>query len=58
GSEIPVAEAIRVINEAGGAAVLAHPWTIPESALRGMLKRVAGAGLVGMEVYRGKEIQE
>ncbi|CAI5931646.1 unnamed protein product [Closterium sp. NIES-64] len=58
GAEIPVAEAIRVINEAGGAAVLAHPWTIPESALRGMLKRVAGAGLVGMEVYRGKEIQE
>ncbi|GJP66028.1 hypothetical protein CLOP_g22912 [Closterium sp. NIES-67] len=58
GSEIPVAEAIRVIREAGGAAVLAHPWTIPESTLRGMLKRVVEDGLTGMEVYRGKEIQE
>jgi predicted metal-dependent phosphoesterase TrpH len=48
----PLVEMIRVIDEAGGVSVLAHPWgrhgeeSMPESALT----ELAGLGLAGLEV--------
>lgn len=48
----PLVEMLRVVDEAGGVTVLAHPWgrhgadTLPESALT----ELAGLGLAGLEV--------
>jgi 3',5'-nucleoside bisphosphate phosphatase len=48
----PLVEMIRIVEEAGGVAVLAHPWgrhgadSMPESAIT----QLAGLGLVGLEV--------
>lgn len=48
----PLAEMLRVVDEAGGVTVLAHPWgrhgpdSLPESAL----DELAGLGLAGIEV--------
>jgi predicted metal-dependent phosphoesterase TrpH len=48
------AEAIAMIREAGGVAVLAHPFTLhpadPEE-LRSVLEELAGLGLAGVECY-------
>lgn len=48
----PVA-AVETIVAAGGAAVLAHPFTLklPPRALRAMLDDLAAAGLAGIEVF-------
>jgi predicted metal-dependent phosphoesterase TrpH len=43
----PSAEAVRVIREAGGVAVLAHPGLVP----RRMVETLAEAGLAGLEVW-------
>ncbi len=48
----PLVEMIRIVDEAGGVAVLAHPWgrhgadSLPESAIT----ELAGLGLAGLEV--------
>ena len=48
----PLVEMIRIVEEAGGVAVLAHPWgrhgadSMPESAIT----ELAGLGLAGLEV--------
>jgi predicted metal-dependent phosphoesterase TrpH len=47
-------EAIRAIREAGGVAVLAHPYTVETSddrVLEGRLRRLRDWGLQGIEVY-------
>lgn len=45
--------AIRLIREAGGVAVLAHPGLLnmPDEACDGLIARLAGMGLQGLEVY-------
>ncbi len=47
------AECIRVIREAGGVAVLAHPATVhlPDTRLRALVEELAGEGLGGIEAY-------
>lgn len=49
---LPLEEAIRVLREAGGAAVLAHPGSLRISVdeLAGYLPRLCDAGLQGLEV--------
>jgi len=51
----PVAEAIALVHEAGGCAVLAHPMLIgvAAAALPGLLDTLRGMGLDGMEVWCG-----
>jgi hypothetical protein len=49
---LPLADAIDAIHGAGGAAVLAHPWTVAlpdEEALKTWLRETAAAGLDGIE---------
>lgn len=59
GYEVPVREAIALIHQAGGSAVIAHPWTIEPLALQAILGDVAQhPGLVGLEVVQGGMIQE
>lgn len=50
---LPVADAIRCINEAGGIAVLAHPVTIDRTmaSIPGVVETLKGLGLGGIEVY-------
>ncbi|NTV13777.1 MAG: PHP domain-containing protein [Desulfobulbaceae bacterium] len=51
--KFPAAEAIRLIREAGGLAVLAHPTTIDKN-LKGvatLVKNLSGYGLGGLEVF-------
>ncbi|CAK9309203.1 unnamed protein product [Citrullus colocynthis] len=50
GSEPCAAEAIQLIHDTGGVAVLAHPWALknPVAIIRGL----KDAGLQGLEVYR------
>jgi hypothetical protein len=45
-------EMVRVVDEAGGVSVLAHPWGRhgPESMTEGALTELAGLGLAGIEV--------
>lgn len=53
GGKFPASEAIRVIREAGGVAVLAHPTTL-DHILRGVpaiVEKLAKNGLGGIEVY-------
>lgn len=44
--KVTPAQAIRLIHEAGGLAVLAHPWEV-----RGLLPGLVAQGLDGLEVY-------
>jgi hypothetical protein len=49
---LPLADAIAAIHGAGGAAVLAHPYTVAlpdEAALEAWLRETAAAGLDGLE---------
>lgn len=53
GGKFPVGETIRVIREAGGIAVLAHPSTLDHD-LKGVptiVEKLTGEGLDGIEVY-------
>ncbi|GAB2267960.1 hypothetical protein Dimus_002937 [Dionaea muscipula] len=50
GSEPSAEEAVRVISDTGGLAVLAHPWSLKNPAQ--IVKRLKEAGLHGIEVYR------
>lgn len=50
----PPAEAIAMIREAGGVAVLAHPFTLNPAdvaELRALLEELAGLGLAGVECF-------
>ncbi|MFA5093043.1 MAG: PHP domain-containing protein [Candidatus Omnitrophota bacterium] len=48
GFSLTVSEAIKMIKDAGGVAVLAHPYLLRDDAL---ITEFAGYGLQGMEVY-------
>ncbi|KAI7742588.1 hypothetical protein M8C21_011622 [Ambrosia artemisiifolia] len=50
GSEPDVEEAVRLICETGGVAVLAHPWALKNPVA--IIRRLKEAGLHGLEVYR------
>lgn len=50
GSEPDVEEAVQLICETGGVAVLAHPWALKNPV--GIIRRLKEAGLHGIEVYR------
>ncbi|KAI9071603.1 hypothetical protein K1719_046443 [Acacia pycnantha] len=50
GSEPLAEEAIKLICQTGGVAVLAHPWALKNPV--SVIKRLKEAGLHGMEVYR------
>ena len=51
--EVKVAEAMRLINGAGGVAVLAHPMELKmgEMAIEALVHEWKGQGLTGVEVY-------
>lgn len=51
--EVKVAEAVRLINGAGGVAVLAHPMELKmgEMAIEALVHEWKGQGLAGLEVY-------
>jgi predicted metal-dependent phosphoesterase TrpH len=48
----PLVEMVRVVDEAGGVSVIAHPWGRhgPESMTQSALTQLAGLGLAGIEV--------
>jgi len=48
----PLVEMVRIVDEAGGVAVLAHPWGRhgPESMPESAIIELAGLGLAGLEV--------
>lgn len=50
GSEPDAEEAVRLICETGGVAVLAHPWALKNPVA--IIRRLKEAGLHGLEVYR------
>lgn len=50
GSEPDVEEAVQLICETGGVAVLAHPWALKNPVA--IIRRLKEAGLHGIEVYR------
>ncbi|XP_002976226.2 uncharacterized protein LOC9646529 [Selaginella moellendorffii] len=50
GSELPAGEAVELIRETGGIAVLAHPWSLKNPL--DVVKQLKDAGLHGMEVYK------
>ncbi|GLT74272.1 hypothetical protein SLA2020_460780 [Shorea laevis] len=50
GSEPLVEEAVQLICETGGLAVLAHPWALKNPVP--IIRKLKDAGLHGMEVYR------
>ncbi|KAL0559886.1 hypothetical protein IC582_000266 [Cucumis melo] len=50
GSEPCAAEAIQLIRDTGGMAVLAHPWALKNPVA--VIRRLKDAGLHGLEVYR------
>ncbi|KAJ9686959.1 hypothetical protein PVL29_015704 [Vitis rotundifolia] len=50
GSEPQAEEAVKLICETGGVAVLAHPWALKNPVT--IVKRLKDAGLHGIEVYR------
>jgi len=43
-------DAIELIHEAGGVAIMAHPFTVPEAAREAMVRDLARLGLDGLEV--------
>lgn len=43
-------EAVKLICETGGVAVLAHPWALKDHV--SVIRRLKDAGLHGVEVYR------
>lgn len=48
-------EGVKIITDAGGAAVLAHPGLLPADPVEsGLLKALIDAGLQGIEVYHSK----
>ncbi|XP_076945116.1 uncharacterized protein LOC143616040 [Bidens hawaiensis] len=51
GSEPDAEEAVQLICETGGVAVLAHPWALKNPVA--IIRRLKEAGLHGLEVYRG-----
>lgn len=53
-------ECISMINEAGGVAVLAHPFTLKltDEELKNELKELISLGLKGIEVYHSKSTDE
>ncbi|GAB2219436.1 hypothetical protein Droror1_Dr00007071 [Drosera rotundifolia] len=51
GSEPSAEEAVRLICDTGGLAVLAHPWSLKNPAL--IVRYLKEAGLHGIETYRG-----
>lgn len=52
-TDVKVADAVKIIAQAGGVAVLAHPMELKmgEMALEALVHEWAGQGLCGMEVY-------
>lgn len=50
GSEPDAEEAVQLICETGGVAVLAHPWSLKNPVA--VIRRLKEAGLHGLEVYR------
>ncbi|KAF5781610.1 putative phosphoribosyl 1,2-cyclic phosphate 1,2-diphosphodiesterase [Helianthus annuus] len=50
GSEPDAEEAVRLVCETGGVAVLAHPWALKNPVA--IIRRLKEAGLHGLEVYR------
>ncbi|KAK3031497.1 hypothetical protein RJ639_036011 [Escallonia herrerae] len=50
GSEPDAEEAVQLISETGGVAVLAHPWALKDPVA--IIRRLKEAGLHGIEVYR------
>lgn len=52
-SGLPAEECLRLINNAGGVAILAHPWTLKLSNadLKKNIKYLVSKGLSGIEVY-------
>ncbi|KFK39951.1 hypothetical protein AALP_AA3G310500 [Arabis alpina] len=50
GSEPASEEAVKLICETGGVAVLAHPWSLKDHV--SVIRRLKDAGLHGVEVYR------
>ncbi|KAI3770215.1 hypothetical protein L6452_01340 [Arctium lappa] len=50
GSEPDAEEAVQLICETGGVAVLAHPWALKNPVA--IIRRLKEAGLHGLEVYR------
>lgn len=50
GSEPQAEEAVKLICETGGVAVLAHPWALKNPVT--IVRRLKDAGLHGIEVYR------
>ncbi len=53
-------EAVRLVRDAGGAPVLAHPATLrlPPRHLSSFVQRLAAHGLVGIEVHRPEHLPE
>lgn len=50
GSEPQAEEAVKLICETGGVAVLAHPWALKDPVT--IIRILKGAGLHGIEVHR------
>ncbi|GER55519.1 DNA polymerase III PolC-type [Striga asiatica] len=50
GSEPVAEEAVKLIIETGGVAILAHPWALKNPAV--IIRKLKDAGLHGLEVYR------
>ncbi|KAK2982346.1 hypothetical protein RJ640_009043 [Escallonia rubra] len=50
GSEPDAEEAVQLIRETGGVAVLAHPWALKDPVA--IIRRLKETGLHGIEVYR------
>lgn len=50
GSEPYTEDAVKLISETGGVAVLAHPWALKNPVP--IIKRLKEAGLHGIEAYR------
>lgn len=50
GSEPLAEEAVELISETGGVAVLAHPWALKNPVP--IIRRLKEAGLHGIEAYR------
>lgn len=51
GCELAAEDAVRLISDTGGVAVLAHPWSLKDALP--VVKRLKEVGLQAMEVYRG-----
>lgn len=50
GSEPVAEEAVKLIRETGGVAVLAHPWALKNPSV--VIRKLKDVGLHGLEVYR------